>query len=191
MHIPAHEHTALQHLLGFEATAYDEGLVHANEYLNPWIDEQVVAKGNFTRSGEMGLVQHQVQDGTIQHYISVIGDEEIVALVGYALMVERITMGIFSEYIAYYVFHEAQLEVERSFHTDKHQLEETISDSFWQPWSHALHHLIEMTVGEQVVERLFHLALFIWAYLVKFVCVHAVFECFYDSVGEVVLLCSF
>ena len=169
MHVPAHEYAAFHHLLGLEATAHGKGLVHSHERLYPWIYEQVVANGYLARCGKTCLVKHKVQYGAVQHYVPVVGNEEIVATVGDGIIPEGVAACVLLQHIAHYVLHEAELEVKRSLHSDEHHLEEAVAQPLGQPRSKALHHFIEVAVIEQLVQSLLHLPLFIGAYLVKFV----------------------
>ena len=151
MHVSAHKYAALHHLLGLETAAYGEGLVHAHKGLYPWIYEQVVSDGNLARCGEACLVKHEVQYGTVQHNVPVVGDKELVVAVGDSVVVEGVASCILLEYVAYNVLHETQLEIERSLHANEHHSEQAIAHSLGQPRCKSLHHLVEMAVAKQLV----------------------------------------
>ena len=117
-------------------------------------------------------MKHEVQYGTVQHNVPVVGDEQLVAAVGYSVVVEGIAACILFEHVAHNVLHEAQLEVKRGLYSYEHHPEQTVAQALGQPGSKPLHHLVEMAVAQQLVQSLLHLPFLVGAYLIKFVYVH-------------------
>lgn len=63
--------------------------------------------------------------------------------------------------------HEPFLEVERRLHTYEGQLKQAIAQAFGQPGDKAFQHQGKLSVVQQVVKRLLHLARLIRSYFVK------------------------
>ena len=176
MDIAAHELAGTQHLVGRQSTAHGESLVHADQSLDPRIDEQVVANTYFN-SGRIAAVDKQhVEKGRVKHDVAVVADEGVSSFMSHidpigrkCLIVERTAVGMFADDILYNGFHKPLLEVERCLHPCKGKPQEAIAQPFRQPRCKTLHHHIELTVVQQVVERLLHLSRLVGPNLVELV----------------------
>ena len=82
-------------------------------------------------------------------------------------IVKSKTIGMLADNMPHDGLHEPLLEVERRLHTYEGQLKQAIAQAFGQPGDKALQHQGKLSVVQQVVKRLLHLARLIRAYLVK------------------------
>ena len=87
VHVAAQPGAAFEHLAHAHRALHDERLVDAHELLDPGIDEQVVADGDFHRRGETVLQQEQAEESRVEHDVTVVRDEGVIAD-GKALRVE-------------------------------------------------------------------------------------------------------
>ena len=161
--------------MGCQATAHGECFVHAYQPLDPRIDKQVVANADLYRCGVAGLYEFDVQEGGVEHNVSMVAEEGVAKRLVYRQqgIVERTAVGVLTDNPLDDGFHEALLKVQWCLDACKQQFQETIANSLWQPRGEALQYHRELAVIQQFVEGLLHLSSLIRPYLVKLLHIHS------------------
>ena len=77
MDITAHQLRCCQRFAKRKTAAHGEGLVHANQTLDPWIDEQVIANTYLNGSRIASIYEQHIEKRRIEHDISMIAHKGI------------------------------------------------------------------------------------------------------------------
>ena len=170
MHVAAHSLTALQEFPRTEPPFDRKGFIELDERLNPRIDEEVVADGYLTSRRELVLVEHEVEDGAVEHNVAMIADEGVTlgarrdAAVG-----EATATAAFAKDMLQHGLDEPQLELKRCIDADKSQAEKAVSHPARHPGNKAFQHPGELPVGKKTLDGLLYLAFRKGADLIEFI----------------------
>ena len=116
--------------------------------------------------------EHHIEEGGVEHDVTMIGDERITPCllrIGsfQITVIEGAAIGVLADDVPDNGFHKPLLEVERCLDTRKGQLQESVTQTLGQPGHKTLQYQLELSVVEQVVERLLHFLRFIRSDLVE------------------------
>ena len=159
MHVAAHSLAALEQFPWAETSLNCEGFVELDKCLNPRIDEEVVAYCYLTGRREMVLMQHQVEDSTVEDNISMIADECVTFRSWLDTCVSKgVTSTAFAQDALQHGLDVTKLELQWRVDADKSQAYQTISHPAWHPRHKALQHPRELPVSKQTLDGSFHFA---------------------------------
>ena len=171
--ITAHQLTGAQHLFRRESATHREGLVHTNQPFDPGIDEQIVTDSDLNGCRVTVGNEHHVEKSGVEYNVTMVGDERITSRLLridalQITIIEGAAVGVLADDVPDDGFHKPQLEVERCLDAREGQLQESVTQTLGQPGHKALQYQLELSVVEQVVERLLHFLRFIRSDLVEF-----------------------
>ena len=168
MHVAAHGLRGLQHLTHRQRALHDECLVQAHQRANPGVDEQVVTDGYLTGRREAVVVEHHVQDGAVEHDVTVVTDEGVTLRPwGDAVMCKGIARGATAQDMLHDGFHEAQLEAQCGVYAHGSQTQDAPTHSQRQKGHHPFQDMRELPVVEQAVDGSPYLVVVVRANSVK------------------------
>ena len=153
VHVAAHKQAALVEFVPGDVAPDNEGLVQPYQGAYPRINEEIVPDGYLAGGRELGVVEHHIEDGRVEHYVAVVREKGVAWLAGLdGLMVERVVRRAIPKDVVYHRLHEPQLELEGGVDAPRGQLQHAPAHAQRKYGGDASEYARELAVVEQALD---------------------------------------